>query len=209
MIFMSYNSASCGSTFLGADVFTLPCTPTDVNHINKVELYNARFDDLYVSNDINDEAIEENSIPDNWDFQTIMKAQFDGDTSAGNVNWHLDELSHIIIKVKPQDDYKWITCHVKAVNGYDDLVIVGRYLAATTGVWDVALVPITSGTIEGTYVQTKVNVDVNKLVLIDEDNIHSTFLIDGSVSIQSVMPNQAVDTLHNKFPYIIRNTSKY
>lgn len=206
MIFLSFNSASCGSTYLGGDVFTLSCTPTNIDHINKIELYNGSFDDLYITHDLDDVKITQNSIPDVWDFDTVMMAQFNGDTSAGNVNWHLKDLSHIVIKVKPQDDHKWITCHVKETHNYSDLVIVGKYLAATTGIWDVALVPISSGTIEGTYIQTKVNVEVNRLVLIDADNIHSTFLVDGSLSMQSVMPSQAVNTLHNKFPYIVRNT---
>lgn len=200
MIFMS------GSTFLGGDELTLPCTPTNIDHIIKVEMYNAQVDDFYVTYDLDEVKIENNAIPDSWDFDTVMMAQFNNDTSAGNVNWHLKDLSHIVIKVKPQDDHKWITCHVKEVHDYPDLVIVGKYLAATTGVWDVALVPVSSGTIEGTYVQTKVNVVVNKLVLIDADAIHSTFLVDGDLSIQSVMPSQAVNTLHNKFPYIVRNT---
>ena len=200
MIFLS------GSTFLGGDELSVPCTPTNVDHITKVEIYNTRVDDFYISNDVNLDNIWENSIPDEWDFNTVMLAKFNDDTSAGNVNWHLKDLSHIIIKVKPEMDIKWITSHVKAVKTYEDLVIIGKYLAATTGVWDVALIPISSGTIEGTYVQTKVNVVVDRLVLIDMDNIHSTFLVDSALSIQSVMPSQAVETIHNKFPYIVRNT---
>jgi len=200
MIFLS------GSTFLGGDILTLPCTPTNIDNIIKVEIYNAKVDDFYVTKNTELLSVENNEIPDVWDFDTIMMAQFNNDTSAGNVNWHLNELSHIVIKVKPQDDRKWITSHVKPVSTYEDLVIVGKYLAATTGVWDVALIPVTSGTIEGTYIQTKVDVEVNRLVLIDADAIHSTFLTDGSLSMQSVMPSQAVDTIHKKFPYIIRNT---
>ena len=200
MIFLS------GSTFLGGDVFTLPCTPTNIDHINKVEIYNARVDDFYVTHDTDATVVESNKIPESWDFYTVMLTQFNNDTSAGNVNWHLDDLEYIIIKVKPEDRYKWITSHIKPVKSFEDLSIVGKYLAAINGSWDVALVPITSGMLEGLYTQTKVDVEVGRLVLMDADGIHGTFLIDGDLSIQSVMPNQAVNTIHNKFPYIIRNT---
>ena len=206
MIFLSYNSSTVGSTFLGADVFTLPCTPTNIDNIVNVELYNAQYDEFYVTSDIDDTGVDTNIIPDSWDFNTIMLAHFNNDHSAGNVNWHMKDLTHLLIKVKPQDESNWIVSHVKEVNNYDDLVIIGKFLAAMSGAWNVALVPVSSGSIEGTYVKLLVNVDVNKLVLIDSDNVHSTFLIDGSVSMQSVMPNAPVNTIHNKFPYIVRNT---
>lgn len=203
MIFIS------GSTFLGGDILTIPCTPTNVDNIINVELKGAIVDTLYATNyDIDDDIsmIDNNEIPQEWNHKTIMYAEFDGDTSAGNINWHLKDLSHIIIKIKPEYDYKWITSHVKKIETYDDLVIVGKFLAATTGRYDVSLVPISSGTIEGTYITIKVDVEINKLVLMDFDGIHSTFLTDGSLSTQSVMPSQAVNTIHNKFPYIVRNT---
>lgn len=203
MIFIS------GSTFLGGDELTIPCTPTNIYRISDVELSGTMVDTLYVCNYSDDDdisMIENNEIPITWNHKTIMYAEYDNDTSAGNVNWHLKDLSHIIIKIKPQDEYKWITTHVKKIENYDDLVIVGRFLAATTGTYDVSLVPISSGTIEGTYIIVSVDISVTKLVLIDSDGIHSTFLTDGSLSTQSVMPNQAVNTIHNKFPYIVRNT---
>lgn len=200
MIFLS------GSTFFGGEIMSVPCTPTNLNNITKVEISNTIVDDFYVTKNMDTKKIEENTIPSEWDWDTIMHAPFDDDTFAGNVNWHLEELSGFVIKVKPEEQYRWITCYVKKVYNYEDLYAIGRYLAATTGNWDVALVPITKGNKEGTYVQTSVDVNVNKLVLIDVDGVHSTFLTDGSLSMQSVMPNQAVDTLHNKYPYIIRNT---
>lgn len=206
MIFLSYNSSTVGSTFLGIDVFTLPCTPTNIDHITNVELTNAAFDELYATSNIEDEGVETNQIPDSWNFDTLMLAHFNYDHSAGNVNWHLKDLSNILIKVKPQDESTWIVSHAKKIETYDDLVIIGKFLAAMTGVWNVALVPIMTGTDEGTYVKLAVNVDVNRLVLLDMDNIHSTFLVDSAISTQSVMPSAAVNTIHNKFPYIVRNT---
>lgn len=200
MIFLSE------STFLGGDILTVVCTPTNVDNINKVELYNAEFDALWVSKDL-DYDFSENVIPETWDKNTIMLATFeDNDTSAGNVNWHMKDLSHIIIKIRNQEDHDWITSHVKKVNELDDLFISGKFLAATTGTWDVALLPISTDGLEGTYVTTVVDVEVNKLVILDSQAIHSTFLTDGDLATQSVMPSQAVNTLHNKFPFIVRNT---
>jgi len=205
MIFLSYNSSTVGSTFLGGDIFTLPCAPTNIDHITSVELSNAEFDELYVTYNVDSSGLETNEIPDSWDFDTIMLAHYNSDHSAGNVNWHLKELSNLLIKVKPQNESTWIISHVKNIEDYDDLVIIGKFLAAMTGVWNVALVPVTSG-LEGTYIKLAVNVEVNRLVLLDSDNIHNTFLVDSAVSTQSVMPNEAVNTIHNKFPYIVRNT---
>lgn len=200
MIFLS------GSTFLGGDELTVACTPTNVNNINKVELYNAMFDTFWATKDV-DYDFSNNEIPETWDNNTIMLALFENDdTSAGNVNWHMKDLKGIVIKIKNQEDFEWITSHTKRVNSLDDLFIAGRFLAATTGTWDVALFPVSTDRIEGTYITTTVDVEVTKLVILDSEAIHSTILIDGDLATQSVMPSQAVNVLHQKFPYIVRNT---
>ena len=107
-----------GSMFC-ADIMSVTCTPTDIDNITKIELSDGVYDDLRVSKNVTDEL--KVTIPQEWDWDTILHAKFNGNVCAGNVNWRFDTVSHLIIKRKKTGDFKWITLETHKVETIADL----------------------------------------------------------------------------------------
>ena len=103
----------CGS-LLCADIMSVACTPTDIDNITRIELSDGIYDDLRVTHNVTEELSSE--INQEWDWDTILHAKFDGNTSAGNVDWDLDRVSYLLVKRKKVDEFKWIT--LEAHDGY-------------------------------------------------------------------------------------------
>ena len=53
-------------------------TPTKVDQLNYVEIENAYFDDLYISN--NPSVQYDMTLPEDWDWNTFLYAKFNGTT---------------------------------------------------------------------------------------------------------------------------------
>lgn len=70
--------------------------PTDVRDITSTKLENAVYNNFYVTKDVT--APYSTNIPTEWDFGTIMLANFNGNLSAGNIAETVDLLSAIRIK---------------------------------------------------------------------------------------------------------------
>lgn len=199
MIFLSE------STLFGVDEMTAACVPTNLEKITRIDVYDVLLDDLYATRDVTSEITE--VIPNQWDFDTILHATYDDETtSAGNVHWSLETTSHILIKRKRNGDFKWTTIRVQEINDYDDFDIYGYDYTCGIDLYDFAVVPVASGSVEGIYSITQIDVNIDKLVIVDADNVYSTPLTDAFCDTTSIMPSTPVQTLHGKFPYIVRNT---
>lgn len=193
-------------SFLSADVMSVTCTPTDIDNINKIELSNGIYDELFVTNDVESELTE--NIQKEWDFNTILHATFDGNAMAGNVNWAINTISNIAIKRRKIGEFDWVTLETKEVNSFDDFTIVGTDKTASTNFeYEYAIVPILNG-IEGNY-STAVPLKVlsNCLVILDKDEMWATIVTDGFCDEVSNAPSSAIVTMNDTYPTIISNTS--
>ncbi len=61
--------------FLCGSVMSIPCTPTDINNITKVELSDGWYDDLRITNNVTEEL--SSKVNQEWDWDTIFHAKFD------------------------------------------------------------------------------------------------------------------------------------
>ncbi len=192
-------------SFLCGDVMSVPCTPTNIDNINYVEIGNGEFDDLYITKDTSAELTEKPS--QNWDFDTILYAKFDGNTLAGNVDWSLDTVSTLLIKRRKTDEFQWITLSVKPISTVDDFNIKFKDVTGTDSVqYQYAAVPILNG-IEGNYSYADVTCKNRFLVIADEDEIWSTIVTDGFCDAVSNVPSSTVVTMNDRYPTVVRNTS--
>ncbi len=192
-------------SFLCGDVMSVPCTPTNIDNINYVEIGNGEFDDLYITKDTSAKLTEKQ--PQNWDFDTILYAKFDGNTLAGNVDWSLDTVSTLLIKRRKANEFQWITLSVKSISAVDDFNIKFKDVTGTDSVqYQYAAVPILNG-IEGNYSYADVTCKNRFLVIADEDEIWSTIVTDGFCDAVSNVPSSTVVTMNNRYPTIVRNTS--
>ena len=191
-------------SMLCADMMSVTCTPTAIDNITRIELSNGEFDDLRVTKNTTEELGV--TIPQEWDFDTILHAKFNGNLSAGNVNWNLDTVSHIIIKRKKTGDFKWITLEALKVETIKDFNIKNIDVTATPNCgYQYAVVPIING-VEGFYFVCNVEVKTNTLMLADKDEVWSTYLTDNYLDNTSVVPQQTITTMYDTYPTIVRNT---
>ena len=193
-------------SFLSADVMSVISTPTDIDNINKIELSNGIYDDLFVTKDVKSELSE--TIPQEWDFDTILHATFDGNTLAGNINWTVESVSDIAIKRRKVGEFKWITLETKEINSIEDFSIVGvDKTAAPNFEYEYAVVPVLNG-IEGNYSSAPIlKVVSNSLVVLDRDEIWATVITDGFCDEVCNVPNSTITTMNDIYPTIISNTS--
>ena len=193
-------------SFLSADVMSVISTPTDIDNINKIELSNGIYDELFVTNDVESELTE--TIQQEWDFNTILHATFDGNALAGNINWAIDTISDIAIKRRKVVEFNWITLETKEVNSFDDFSIVGIDKTASPNFeYEYVVIPILNG-IEGNYSSaTPLKVVSNSLVVLDKDEIWATVVTDGFCDEVTNVPNSVITTMNDIYPTIISNTS--
>ena len=196
MFFLGYN-------FLGCDETAIPISPVIPSEDTAIELSSVMADTLTATRNVTFEPTAD--VNSEWDFDTILIADFNQDTIAGNVKWVLDTISHVAIKRRIYGDYKWVTLAVQEVNSVDDLNIRGTDITSESLVYEYAIVPILND-IEGEYSGTVVDVSNTDLVLIDSTGIYHTPITDGYCNTTDVHPNTPLELLHHVYPTIVRNT---
>ena len=188
-----------------ADIMSVPCTPTDIDNITKIEISNAWYDDLRVTKNVEEELSSE--VNQEWDWDTILHAKFDSSVGAGNVLWDLSKVSHLLVKRKKINDFKWTTIKVQEVVTKEDFNLRDIDITATPNYeYQYAAVPIIDG-IEGFYSIDVVEVKTNSILIADRTAIWNTNLTDNYFNNTSVVPNSVVETMYGTYPTIIRNTN--
>lgn len=188
-----------------ADIMSVPCTPTDINDITRIELSNGVYDDLRVTKNVEEELSSE--VNQEWDWDTILHAKFDNHTGCGNVNWNLSAVSHLLVKRKKINDFKWTTVRVQEVETKEDFNLKDIDITATPNYeYQYAAVPIIDG-VEGFYSIDTVEVKTNSILLADKDEIWNTAVSDNFFDSTSVVPNSVVTTMYDTYPTIVRNTN--
>ena len=193
----------CGDFFC-ASTMSVACAPTSIEDITRVELSNGWYDDLRFTKNVEEELSAR--IPQDWDWDTLFHAKFDDSTSAGNVNWNLDTVSHVLIKRKKANEFKWITLKVQATRTLEDFNLRDIDLTATpTNEYQYAAVPIIEG-VEGFYSIDNVEVVADGVVIADRDEIWHTNITDNYLDNTSVVPNSVVETMYDRYPTIVCNS---
>lgn len=196
----------CGSNFVGG---ALACalTPTGIENIDYVELKNGIYDDLYITKNVDSELNGE--FPTEWDFDTILWAKFNNTTNAGNVDWDLDNISHIVLKSRTEGNYKWKTIVVEEIRSADDFdgfkINYPDYFVASGQSVEYALVPVSYG-LEGNYATTKTVSRFSKMFLIEGDIVWGTEITDGYCDTTRNVPSASVELLNRKYPIFVRNS---
>lgn len=195
-----------GNNILGADVNTLPLTPTSVKNMTYIVLQNGLFDCLYITKETQSEPTMD--CPDEWDFDTIFHADFNNSTSAGNVNWNLNTVSHILIKRRDDVNNRWITIAVKEIKTLEDFtsgIVANDYFNASNTQYEYALLSTLYGT-ESEYYTTFVDSTFDSIFFAEKNNIVGSPASDGFCDTARVFPSSTNVTILNRYPTYIRNT---
>lgn len=193
--FIGYNFFSDGDCLNNA--------PANVNNITTVELRNAIWDHFNVTR--NTDTPVSQDIPTQWDYDTIMNADFNGDLDAGNIDWIINEITAIEIKRRIAGGYEWVTLARIPINSVEDLTFVfNDNLNAYGTQYEYAFVPILED-VEGEYIINTIYSKFNGVFVADADTIYK-FLY--GVEYSNNTRNQQIGTfevLGKKYPVIVAN----
>lgn len=191
------------SAFSGPDC--LASAPSGVDNITTATITNAIFDHFNVTR--NTDQVFNTTIPTEWDYDTIMDADFEGTLSAGNVDFIIDQISAIKIKRRIRGTFDWITLETIPINTVDDLAFIFNDRLNAYGIeYEYALVPVIED-IEGEYVINRILSQFNGVFIGDFDNIYR-FLYDVNYGTTTI--NQQVgifQPLGRQYPVFVANAN--
>lgn len=193
--------------FLGYNFFSdgdcLNSAPSNVNNISNIRLSNAIFNHFNVTSNISTPL--STTIPTNWDYDTILNADFSGNLDAGNVDFLIEQISAIKIKRRVQGEFNWITLATIPINTIDDLTFAfNDLLNKSNTTYDYALVPMIEN-IEGQYIINSVLSQFNGVFIGDSSTIYKFFY---ELKYSNNKRNQQVgifEVLGKKFPIFVAN----
>jgi hypothetical protein len=185
-----------------ADRYSLGYTPTTVKNIERIRLQNGKFDTIHISKNISRPYSD--YIPqqiDEWDYDTILLAFFDGNLLAGNILYSLSQISHFRIKVREAGTFKWLTFEEIPIRTIDD-VSFDRYYkyCKSNQEYEFALVPVLNS-IEGNININRIYSEFQGMFIMEKDKSFST-MIDVNISVQKNRPSAYIQTINRQYPYV-------
>lgn len=193
---LNYNFCSDGNA--------LDPVPTHVQNITDTRLSNGIFDRWYATQNVSEPY--PTTIPDQWDYDTIMDADFvDESLSAGNVDFTLDEVTSFRIKRRELGAFEWLTLVDIPITSVEDLGISFNDTLNKDGVtYEYAIVPVLNE-IESNYITNSVLSNFDGIFICDLDTIYKFY---AGVTYDSETQNHLVGTLTpmgRQFPIYVSN----
>lgn len=195
MIFLGYN-------FL-QDSYSWQPVPTNLVNIEDITLRNGIYDHFNITKDVDFPYITD--IPQAWDLQTQLDADFNGNINAGNIDYVVSSISSIRVKRRKKGTFDWYTLFDVPVTDVKDIDFVRYdYLAQNNVEYEYAVVPII-GNVEGEYSMNSI-----------KSEFYGIFITDGNVSYKfkenaSYSNNERVhltatyEPYGSKYPVVISN----
>ena len=185
-----------GLSFL-SDNTSLSLNAVNESDINNVKLSNAIFDNLYVTSA---DVSSDTEIPTEWDFNTILKADFNGNVSAGNVDFTLNEVSGILIKHRIAGTFEWTEVFYKDINTLEDFDFVFYdNFCKSNKIYEFALVPVTNY-IENNYNIQSIESLFDGIYLFDIDKNYN-LPFNTKINTSKRNTNVKIEPIESKYPY--------
>lgn len=193
--FIGYNLYSDGDALNNA--------PSSVSNITTTKLTNGIFDHLNLTKNTN--IVPSTDIPQIWDYDTILNADFDGNLNAGNIDFLINQITSIKIKRRVKGTFDWIVLTQIPINSIEDLAFAFTdRLNANETEYEYAFVPMLND-IEGNYITNSILSKFNGVFIGDSDSIYKLYY---DVSYDTNKRNQSIGTfepLGQQFPVIVAN----
>ena len=187
-----------------ADGNALDPTPTDINNITYTKIQNGIFDHFNVSRDASFDY--SSIIPTDWDVNTLMNADFAGNTSAGNVAQVASGVTSIRVKRRIKGTFSWITIREIPVAKPEDLsFVITDNLNAYNVEYEYAFVPVMED-VEGSYIIESILSKFEGVFICDIDTVFKFYAgveYDGNDAVQQVGVFQP---FNRKYPIIVSNS---
>lgn len=187
-----------------ADGNALDPTPTDANNITYTRVQNGIFDHFNVSRDTSFDY--SSIIPTDWDVNTLMNADFAGNTSAGNVAQVASGVTSVRVKRRIKGTFDWITIREIPVTKPEDLsFVITDNLNAYNVEYEYAYVPMMED-VEGNYIVESILSKFEGVFICDVDTVFKFYAgveYDTNDAVQQVGVFQPYN---RKYPIIVSNS---
>ena len=193
---VGYNFCSDGNA--------LDPTPTNINNLTSTKAQNGIFDHFNVSRDT---SFDYNMIiPTDWNINTLMNADFNGNVSAGNVDQIASGITSIRVKRRIKGTFDWITIREIPVTSSEDLsFVITDNLNAYNVEYEYAYVPMMED-VEGSYIIESIVSKFEGVFICDVDTVFKFYAgveYDGNDAVQQVGVFQP---FNRKYPIIVSNS---
>ena len=192
-----------GYGFAGGN-HSLDATPVCTNNSTSIKVSNGVVGDIYATN----EALAySTTIPDAWNFYTIMHGKFGGNLLAGNIDFAVSEVNSLRIERRIKNNTNWVILHEQTVSKKEDLtVLYYDKTARANTTYEYAIVPII-GQVEGTKYSQEITTDFQGLFIVDPQNIFQTELDVKFSNTKRNKPRSAVVPIGCKYPFMVSNST--
>lgn len=198
-----------GLDFLG-DSPSSVIIPVNVDSVESVNATGGWYDTVYMTRSTED--FPSSRIPTTWDEDTVLYADFDGTTSAGNLNWSAKNTNPILIKRRRKDSASgandWITIHQHNVEegGEFNFVYIDFTNQANVD-YEYALVPVMGNT-EGEYSVESIRSEMNMKIFIMEDGAYwNTYVTDDALNTTRNISKSYHTILHRRYPVSVSSAT--
>lgn len=195
MIFLGYN-------FLQDKTSWQP-VPTNLTNISVVKLENGIYDYFNITKNVDFPYIT--TYPTQWDLDTQLDADFNGNINAGNINYVIAQINNIKVKRRKKGTFDWITLFNIPVNSLEDVDFVRYdYLARNDTEYEYAIVP-TVGNVEGEYSINEIKSEFYGIFITDNEKSYK-FKEDASYNnMERVHLTATYEPYGSKYPIVINN----
>ena len=193
----------CGYDFC-KDENALNPSPLRNSTYNTVKLENGVFSYWYVTRDVT--SAYDQDPPSDWDYLTIMDANFNGSLQAGNVDYLIDSIDGIKIKRRIVGEYDWITIGFVSAQELGETLsfTFNDYLTQNNVEYEYAFVPVSEG-IEGNYISNTIKSKFNGVFICDLDTIYKFYAGVSYGNTQRVHKVGVFEPLGRKYPVVVSN----
>lgn len=157
-----------GTTFCGGK-YTLSPPATPQSTIFTLQIKDGIYNHLFLSTN----ALIQNGNFE-WDYDTVLNADFNEDFSAGNKEFNLQKTDHIILRRREIGKQNWITLYKKEILTVNDFNIhfVDKYTRANAD-YEYKVSSYLNG-VENTAIIENVYSDFDGIYIVDKDSIYGT-----------------------------------
>lgn len=210
----------CGATFAASKKASKNIMENEAN-FNYAKISNTLIGHFYVASDYVASDLDY-LIPTDWDYDTVINADFEKDINGGNITYFYDTVSYINIKRKLPNETQWKTIYHKKVTSIEDLNLITSdgntslvdYIEPNnTWVQYMYSPEFKEGSgqseslLNSQIVKVKSEFDSDFMIGKNDDDKMMSYpiIINESVSYQKNVNSNVVATMGNKYPFIINN----
>ena len=197
----------CGYNFC-SDINSLDPMATMIRNVTTTKLANGIFDHFNVTSNTTGEY--GTVKPTDWDFDTIMDCNFDGNINAGNLEQITADITAVKVKRRVKGTFDWMTIKTVEINTPEDFIFTFNDTTTASGVeYEYAYVPLMANT-EGTIVEGEYNIQeiLSQFDGVFICDVNTVFKFYANVTYGTMDAVHQVGTytaLGRKYPIIISN----